>query len=281
MKILCSHPNGISIGDLRAELTKCDLPLVKRFYGNKKFSNFLVSISHVQLQYLGGDNFWVCLVPSTKSAVKNKHKDGAATQKLHNGGKNLDRSADGIPRISSSCVSSDGDVKPFRSIPSQGNPEILVKINPSQNLSTCNDCTMFKNKHEIPARKEVDEVFRSPFTSTFYSWISSWWTFWKSKAKSEVDQSPSHVEEKSDRDNFKYRVSVWWDFDNCGVPSDISFLNVAPSIMGVLRANGIKGPIHIDAYGDVSQLSQIKQEALFLSGIDLHHIPGSVFLPYD
>jgi len=276
IKILCSHPNGISIGDLRAELTKCDLPLVKRFYGNKKFSNFLVSISHVQLQYLGGDNFWVCLVPSTKSAVKNKQKDGAATQKLHNEGKNLDRSADGIPRISSSCVSSDGEITSV-----DVNPEILEKINPSQNLSTCNDCTMFKNKHEIPARKEVDEVCRSPFTSTFYSWISSWWTFWKSNAKSEVDQSPSHVEEKPHQDNFKYRVLVWWDFDSCGVPSDINFFNVAPSIMGVLRANGIKGPIHIDAYGDVSQLSQIKQEALFLSGIDLHHIPGSVFLPYD
>ncbi|CAJ2668898.1 unnamed protein product [Trifolium pratense] len=269
MKILCSHPNGISIGDLRAELTKCDLPLVKRFYGNKKFSNFLVSISHVQLQYLGGDNFWVCLVPSTKSAVKNKQSNGAATQKLHNEGKNLDRSADGIPRISSSCVSSDGEISSV-----DVNPEILEKKNPSQNLSTCNDCTMFKSKHEIPARKEVDEVCRSPFTSTFYSWISSWGTFWKSNAKSEVDQSPSHVEEKPHRDNFKYRVSVWWDFDSCGVPSDINFFNVAPSIMGVLRANGIKGPIHIDAYGDVSQLSQIKQEALFLSGIDLHHIPG-------
>jgi len=364
MKILCSHPNGISIGDLRAELTNCDMPLVKRFYGNKKFSNFLISISYVQLQYLGGDNFWVCLVPSTTSAVKNNQNDGAATQKLHNDGKNMDRSADGVPKISSSCVNSDGDdLKSFQSIPSQGkplgehadgksstplfmdsivhqppnelqkkslevdvaraplpqiqllpndnniskksdndvvksddgNPEILEKINPSQNPSTSNDCTTLKNNHEIPTRKEVDEVCRSPFTSTFCSWISSWWTFWKSNAKSEIDHSASHFEEpKSSElqqdlshplqphwDNFKFRVAVWWDFDSCGVPSGIGFLNVAPSIMGVLRANGIKGPIHIDTYGDVSQLSQIKQEALFLSGIVLHHIPGSFFLPYN
>ncbi|XP_039684728.1 uncharacterized protein [Medicago truncatula] len=332
MKILCSHPNGISIGDLRAELTNCDMPLVKRFYGNKKFSNFLISMSYVQLQYLGGDNFWVCLVPSTTSAVKNNQNDGAATQKLPNDGKNMDRSADGVPKISSSCVNSEGDdLKSFQSIPSQGkplgeyadgksstplfmdsivhqppnelqkksleldvacaplpqiqllpndnniskksdndvvksddgNPEILEKIIPSQNPSTSNDCTILENNHEIPTRKEVDEVCRSPFTSTFCSWISSWWTFWKSNAKSEIDHSASHFEEpKSSElqqdlshplqphwDNFKFRVAVWWDFDSCGVPSGISFLNVAPSIMGVLRANGIKGPIHIDAYG--------------------------------
>ncbi|XP_039683985.1 uncharacterized protein [Medicago truncatula] len=245
MKILCSHPNGISIGDLRAELTKCDLPLDKRFYGNKKFSDFLVSMSYVQLQYLGGGNFWVRLVPSTTS---------------------------------------DNDIVKSDDV----NPEIMEKINPSKNPSTCNDCNMLQNKHEIPTTKEVDEVCCSPFTSTFGSWISSWWTFWRSNAKSEVYESASHFEESKSSglqydlchpqqpywDNFKCRVSVWWDFDSCAVPSDISFLNVAPSIMGVLRANEIKSPICIDTYGDVSQLSKIKQEALFLSGIDLHHIPG-------
>ncbi|RHN46950.1 putative meiosis arrest female protein [Medicago truncatula] len=363
MKILCSHPNGISIGDLRAELTKCDLPLDKRFYGNKKFSDFLVSMSYVQLQYLGGGNFWVRLVPSTTSAVKNKQKDCVLTQNLHDEGKNMDRSADGVPRISSSCVSCEGDdLKSFQFLPSQGNPlgeyadgkpsfpslesnvhrppdelqkkslevdvthapllqiqlppndsniskksdndivksddvnpEIMEKINPSKNPSTCNDCNMLQNKHEIPTTKEVDEVCCSPFTSTFGSWISSWWTFWRSNAKSEVYESASHFEESKSSglqydlchpqqpywDNFKCRVSVWWDFDSCAVPSDISFLNVAPSIMGVLRANEIKSPICIDTYGDVSQLSKIKQEALFLSGIDLHHIPGSFFLPYS
>ncbi|XP_039689396.1 uncharacterized protein [Medicago truncatula] len=248
MKILCSHPNGISIGDLRAELTKCDVPLVKRFYGNKKFSDFLISISYVELQYLGGDNFWVCLVPSTTSAVKNNQKDGATTQKVRNDGKNMDRSADGVPKISSSCVSSEGDdLKSFQSIPSQGKP--------------------------------LGE-YADGKSSYFCSWISSWWTFLKSRAShfeepksSELQQDLSHPLQPH-WDNFKFRVAVWWDFDSCGVPSGISFLNVAPSIMGVLRANRIKGPIHIDAYGDVSQLSQIKQEALFLSGIDLHHVPG-------
>ncbi|RHN76766.1 putative meiosis arrest female protein [Medicago truncatula] len=84
LDILCLHRNGIFMGDLRAELTKCDLPLVKRFYGHKKFSNFLVSIPHVQLEYLGEGDFWVCLVPLTTSVVKNKQNDGAITQKLHN-----------------------------------------------------------------------------------------------------------------------------------------------------------------------------------------------------
>ena len=60
------------------------------------------------------------LVPSTTFAVKNKHKDGAATQKLFNEGKNIDRNENGIPRMSSSCVSSEGDdLKSFQSIPSQ------------------------------------------------------------------------------------------------------------------------------------------------------------------
>ena len=244
VKILRSHSIGIFMGDLRAELTKCDLPLIKRFYGHKKFSNFLVSIPHVQLEYLGEGDFWVRLVPSTTSAVKNKQHDGAATQKLHNEGSEGD------------------DLKSFQSIPSQGKPI-------GENV---------ENKHEFPT--EVDEVCRNPFTSSLFSWISSFCTFSKSNAEPQVDKSASHFEEPKSSD-ISFSVSVWWDFETCGIPSDISFFNVAPSIMGVLRANGIKGPIHIDAYGDVSQLSETKQEALFLSGIDLHHIPGSFFLPYN
>jgi len=125
--------------------------------------------------------------------------------------------------------------------------------------------------------------FAVPVTSSFFNWISSWWTFWKKNVISGMHEFCEDLSEVPQPPwvNIKFRVSVWWDFDSCGVPSDVSFLNVTPSIMGVLRANGIKGPIHIDAYGDVSQLSEMEQEALFLSGIDLHHISGSFFLTYD
>ncbi|AES91844.1 hypothetical protein MTR_4g119510 [Medicago truncatula] len=69
-------------------------------------------------QYGGGGNFGcVWSHQRHRSAVKNNQKDGAATQKLHNDSKNMDRTADGVPKIFSSCVSSEGDdLKSFQSM---------------------------------------------------------------------------------------------------------------------------------------------------------------------
>ncbi|CAK8567859.1 unnamed protein product [Lathyrus sativus] len=76
-----------------------------------------------------------------------------------------------------------------------------------------------------------------------------------------------------DEESPNVRVSVWWDFENCNVPSGVDGSKVAPAITDAVRANGIKGPVHITAFGDVYQLSRPNQEALAFTGIHLTHIP--------
>ncbi|XP_059624431.1 uncharacterized protein LOC132267307 [Cornus florida] len=81
---------------------------------------------------------------------------------------------------------------------------------------------------------------------------------------------PSRRQEEESRN---VRVSVWWDFENCTVPAGVNVFKVAQSITAAIRANGMKGPIQITAFGDVVQLSRSNQEALSSTGINLNHIP--------
>ncbi|XP_020210769.1 uncharacterized protein LOC109795685 [Cajanus cajan] len=69
------------------------------------------------------------------------------------------------------------------------------------------------------------------------------------------------------------RVSVWWDFKNCDVPAGVDPSKVAPAITKALRANGIKGPLHITAFGDVLMLSKPNRDALANTGIQFTHVP--------
>lgn len=70
------------------------------------------------------------------------------------------------------------------------------------------------------------------------------------------------------------KVSVWWDFENCSPPAGVNVFKISQSITAAIRANGIKGPIQITAFGDVMQLSRMNQEALSSTGINLAHIPN-------
>ncbi|XP_021665442.2 uncharacterized protein LOC110653928 isoform X2 [Hevea brasiliensis] len=70
------------------------------------------------------------------------------------------------------------------------------------------------------------------------------------------------------------KISVWWDFENCNLPAGVNVYKVAHLITAAIRANGMKGPIQITAFGDVLQLSRANQEALSSTGISLTHIPN-------
>lgn len=61
------------------------------------------------------------------------------------------------------------------------------------------------------------------------------------------------------------------------MPSGVNVFRVAQAITAALRGNGIKGPVQITAFGDVSQLSRANQEALSSTGINLAHIPNGFF----
>lgn len=73
------------------------------------------------------------------------------------------------------------------------------------------------------------------------------------------------------------KVSVWWDFENCNLPVGANVFKAAHLITAAVRANGIKGPVHITAFGDIFQLSRANQEALSSTGISLTHIPQGYF----
>ncbi|XP_030499491.2 uncharacterized protein LOC115714869 isoform X1 [Cannabis sativa] len=78
---------------------------------------------------------------------------------------------------------------------------------------------------------------------------------------------------RQEEESRNVRVSVWWDFENCNVPSGVNVFKVSRNITAAIRASGIKGPIEITAFGDMVQLSRLKQEALSATGINLAHIP--------
>ncbi|XP_059624433.1 uncharacterized protein LOC132267308 [Cornus florida] len=85
--------------------------------------------------------------------------------------------------------------------------------------------------------------------------------------------SSSYPWRRQEEESRNVRVSVWWDFENCTVPAGVNVFKVAQSITAAIRANGMKGPVQIMAFGDVVQLSRLNQEALSSTGINLNHIP--------
>ena len=77
------------------------------------------------------------------------------------------------------------------------------------------------------------------------------------------------------------KVPVWWDFENCNIPTGINVFKIKHSIMAAIRVNGIKGPLQITAFGDVTQLARSNQEALSSTGVKLVHVPKGLFCLSD
>ncbi|KAK4772755.1 hypothetical protein SAY86_014530 [Trapa natans] len=84
----------------------------------------------------------------------------------------------------------------------------------------------------------------------------------------------SYTSRRHEDESRNVRVSVWWDFENCHIPIGVNVFRVAQTITAAVRANGMKGPVQITAFGDVLQLSRANQEALSCTGINLTHIPN-------
>lgn len=90
--------------------------------------------------------------------------------------------------------------------------------------------------------------------------------------------NPSYHSRRHEEDGRNVKVSVWWDFENCTLPPGVNVFKVAHSVTAAIRANGIKGPIQITAFGDMVQLPRPNQEALSSTGINLTHIPNGNLL---
>ncbi|KAJ6697478.1 hypothetical protein OIU85_003814 [Salix viminalis] len=88
----------------------------------------------------------------------------------------------------------------------------------------------------------------------------------------------SHSQSNFHSESKNVRVSVWWDFENCNLPSGVNVYRVSQAITAAVRGNGIKGPIQITAFGDVLQISRTNQEALSSTGVNITHIPNAKYL---
>jgi hypothetical protein len=74
------------------------------------------------------------------------------------------------------------------------------------------------------------------------------------------------------------KVTVWWDFQRCRLPRRASPRHLSPRVTEALRCAGIRGPVEITAFGDVSHIPLTEQEALADTGVILSHVPSSCVL---
>ncbi|CAH9099813.1 unnamed protein product [Cuscuta epithymum] len=95
--------------------------------------------------------------------------------------------------------------------------------------------------------------------------------FFKATFHSSDNVSSSRRHEVESRN---VKVSVWWDFENCNLPTGSNLFRVTQSINAAIRANGIKGPIQITAFGDLMQMSRVNQDSLSSTGITFTHVPN-------
>ncbi|KAF7843262.1 endonuclease or glycosyl hydrolase [Senna tora] len=110
--VLYSYPKGISLSELRVELSKADIHLDKDYYGHRKFSRFLLSVANIKF-WIGPDK-QLFVAPqkipesycrglvATTSSVDNEELNFVATSKLSGEGESVVKDAAGTPLMASS-----------------------------------------------------------------------------------------------------------------------------------------------------------------------------------
>lgn len=93
---------------------------------------------------------------------------------------------------------------------------------------------------------------------------------------------PFSSSEKGEAEEGDWRdVGVFWDLENCTVPSSFDPFLVRPNIERALRTSGYLGPISISGFGDIHGYRIHTLEALSETGIDVRHVPnGSLSLTH-
>jgi len=72
------------------------------------------------------------------------------------------------------------------------------------------------------------------------------------------------------------KTSVWWDLENCPVPSGVDPHAIAQNISSALSKHDYRGPVSISAFGDTHNLPAKIQHALSSTGIALNHVPAGI-----
>ncbi|KAK3118475.1 hypothetical protein QOZ80_9BG0699880 [Eleusine coracana subsp. coracana] len=81
--------------------------------------------------------------------------------------------------------------------------------------------------------------------------------------------------QQRDEEGKAVKITVWWDFQMCSLPPGVSPFRVGSRVMAALRGMGIRGPVGIKAFGNVSLLSRNEQEALDATGVTFSHVPSA------
>lgn len=115
-------------------------------------------------------------------------------------------------------------------------------------------------------RLRIFLVFRSPFSFSSSSPSSP-----SSSRRTESLRQQNTCDEESKA----IKVSVWWDYENCPIPAEVNVYRIANRIVSALRFSGIRGPVSINAFGDMWRMPRITQEALISTGVCLTHAPNS------
>lgn len=70
-------------------------------------------------------------------------------------------------------------------------------------------------------------------------------------------------------------MGVFWDIENCAVPSGLDPYVVRPNIERALRTSGFLGPIYVSGYVNINTICRAHTlESLTESGITIHHVPS-------
>ncbi|CAN6380683.1 unnamed protein product [Urochloa humidicola] len=88
-------------------------------------------------------------------------------------------------------------------------------------------------------------------------------------------QRDEEEEDEWEEESKAVKVVVWWDFQRCRLPARVNPHCLGPRVTAALRGAGIRGPIEITAFGDVTRLPQAELQTLTETGVALSHVPCS------
>ncbi|KAI5061009.1 hypothetical protein GOP47_0023514 [Adiantum capillus-veneris] len=103
-----------------------------------------------------------------------------------------------------------------------------------------------------------------------------WAALWRYRQRIHATQfSAASYSKRAGEEREDWRdVGVFWDIENCSIPSNLDPYVVRPNIERALRTSGFLGPIHVAGYANLNTLCRGHTlESLSESGISIHHVP--------
>lgn len=72
------------------------------------------------------------------------------------------------------------------------------------------------------------------------------------------------------------KISVWWDMQECEVPTGFDVEVVIQNIKTALQKINYCGPVSFSVYGDTTRLPSLARKSLESTDISLCHVPAGI-----